>query len=550
MNWPFRKKLHVADQLTRGSTNHLQDSFYFSRPQIEKPIIEALAQGDNLVIYGPSHQGKTTLLSRHLAPSDSIYIECRPGFKRTRIYRVALSSLGYSVMVEKTKRGKATTTVKFGVAWTGAEASAEGELEQTMQSITIDLKNPSEVAHMISRIKHLPWIVLNNFQLLDSATKKNILFDLTFFAERPDSRIIIVGAWSNEDYLEEIEPAMAGKFRYALVPDWSDEELRKAVAQWSERSQVLDAITPHLDDYLSLADGDISLFRAVVGACIDKGGSTPGNTAATSDELTQSLVLGRFRRGLSSKLKATFAEREIYLTYYCLQQISRFANNPKFHPIPNMPESDYIKTIIDPYTNRAYTNGRQVLLDGDRNPQYIEETTGQVVQKQTEIASFLLRKFHSAVHQGSSKIELARLVQEFGEQLLPKPISLDQFRLKAVFTRFDEVQRWALIVPPILAMNSERNAIEIVDRRLFLFLSSVTLDDLEELLDNVQPRIIPTARRRNLVSVEMTNDEMAAYVEKGMTQVPSSDEPSEREQDETEEDESGSNKETEKDDQG
>ena len=218
MVWPFRKTARLPGPLGRGSTADPKDWFYVSRPRIEQAVAGALAQGDNLVIYGPSHQGKTLLLSRQFAAADSIYIECRPDFKRTQIYRVALSSLGYAVLVEKTRRGKASTTVKLGLASVGAEASAEGELEQVMQSVTVDLKNPSEVAHLISRIKRLPWLVFNNFQLLDSATKRSLLFDLTFFAERPNIRIIIVGAWSSEDYLEEIEPALAGKLRYVLVP--------------------------------------------------------------------------------------------------------------------------------------------------------------------------------------------------------------------------------------------------------------------------------------------------------------------------------------------
>ena len=34
-------------------------------------------------------------------------------------------------------------------------------------------------------MKRLPWLVLNNFQLLDNGTKENLLFDLALFAERP-----------------------------------------------------------------------------------------------------------------------------------------------------------------------------------------------------------------------------------------------------------------------------------------------------------------------------------------------------------------------------
>ena len=511
MRWPFRKRPTMAGPLLGGSTHDTTDPFYVSRPRIETAISDALAQGANLVIYGPPHIGKTMLLTRQLAAADSIYIECRPGFKRTQIYRVTLSGLGYALLVEKKKRGKASTTVKFGLASTGVEAGAEGEMEQVMQSVTVDLKNPSEVAHLISRIKRLPWLVLDNFQLLDSRTKKNLLFDLAFLAERPSLRVVIVGAWSQEEYLEEIEPAVAGKFRYVLVPMWSDAELREAAAQWSAHSRTVGAITPHLEEFLALAEGDISLFRALLEASADKGGPVPSPSASSSAALSvQKMVIGRFRRGLSTKLKSIFAEREIYVTYLSLRTSSRFVINPKFRPIRNAAESDYARTTINPATNQPYPDDREVLLDRSGNPQYIEKITGEVVDQKTNIVRFLLRRFHSAVQQGHNKIELTSLAHEFAKQL-EQPIALDESRLMEVLRGFDEVQRQALVVPNMLAVHGT-NAMEIVDRRLFLFLQSVSLEDLEDLLDNVQPRVAPSARRRNRLSPQMTEDEKAAYV--------------------------------------
>lgn len=183
------------------------------------------------MIYGPPHLGKTVLLTQQLGTADFIYIGCRPGFKRAQIYRVLLSSLGYALLVEKKRRGKASTTVKFGIGSIGVEAGAEGEMEQMMQSVTIDLKNASEVAHLISRIKRPPRVVLDNFQLLDRGTKENLLFDLAFLSERRSIQVVIVGAWSQEDYLEEIEPAVAGRFRYIEISPWSNPELREAAAK-------------------------------------------------------------------------------------------------------------------------------------------------------------------------------------------------------------------------------------------------------------------------------------------------------------------------------
>jgi hypothetical protein len=103
---------------------------------------------------------------------------------------------------------------------------------------------------------------------------------------------------------------------------------------------------------------------------------------------------------------------------------------------------------------------------------------------------------------------------------------LDQAALKAVFANVDEAQRKAFVVPPLLAVHSESDAIEIMDRRLFLFLSSVALDDLDELLEDVQTISLPKARARNHVSVRMTREERTKF-EKIVELVPIPDEPGE-----------------------
>ena len=134
--------------------------------------------------------------------------------------------------------------------------------------------------------------------------------------------------------------------------------------------------------------------------------------------------------------------------------------------------------------------------------------------------SFLLRKFHSAVKQGSNKVELTTLAREFGEQLFPTPIALDETKIRTVFVRFNEVQRQAFIVPHMFAVDSTTDVMAIVDRRLALFLQSIGLDDLEELLDEVRPSRPLSARRRNYVSLELTRSEQAAYVEQSIPKTP------------------------------
>lgn len=510
MSWIFPRTLpHGSSPVHSG--NHASDPLYVARPAIENAIGDALSHSESFVIYGPPHLGKTAVLNHHLAGAEAVHIECCPGFKRTQIYRVMLSGVGYAVLVKKSKKGKASTTVKFGLGAMGATGGAEGEVEQMMEAVTVDLRNPSEVAHLISRMKHLPWIVLNNFQLLDLPTKRNLLFDLSFLTERPGIRFIIVGDWSHEEYLEEIEPAISGKFRYVHVPPWSETELRNAAGEWAKTSNAADVIQPHLDEFLALAAGDISLFRALIGAFL---GRPVSGFSSLSVASVERMVVGRFRRGLVTKLRSIFAEKNIYVRYRSLCMASSFVANRKFRKIPNATENDYARTNIDPKTHRPYPNGREMLLDRSGNPQFIEKAIRKVVNVKTDIAHFLLRQFHNAAHQEQSEIELAQLVRSFGQDLAQKPVNLDETRLKEVFLKFDEVQRRALIMPPMLVVRGDK--MEIADHRLFLFLRSLSSDDLEELLEDVKPREVPKIRRRNRLSPRLRNETEAAFIKRAM----------------------------------
>jgi hypothetical protein len=499
MTWPFKSTSNKKKAYVAGPQEIQGDTAYVSRPNLETALAGFVARGENLVLYGPSHQGKTMLLNRQM-PSDTVVIECRPDFKRAQIYRVIMSSVGYAVLVEKKKSGKASTTVKLGVGVFGGEANAEGGLEQTLQPVTVDLKNSSEVALLISRIKNLPWIVLNNFQLLDSRTKQTLLFDMVTFADRPGMRILIVGSWPNEYYLEELEPALAGRFRYLEVPMWSDDELRKADAQWTSNARKPRA--GNIEEFLELADGDISLFRTLVDVSFSKSGSA-GKAASdgSSAPSVQDVVVGRFRRGLSSKLQAIFAERDSYVGYIVLQPTIERALNPKFTPVAGRADSDYLRTSINPETGKPFADGGQVPMDQHKNAQYIEQTIDKPYSTQVDIVRYLFRQFHTAAQKGTPKIAIDTLVQEFGSNQAPEPTQLDESKLRAALLRFGEVQREALVVPALLNVDSTAQTMEITDRRFLLFLKGIEIEDLMELLDEAQPPQLPTPRRRNQIAL-------------------------------------------------
>lgn len=500
MFWPFRRSVRPVSIASES------DRSYVSRPALERAAADALAKGKNLVVYGPPQLGKTTLVTQQLAARDAIYVECRPGFKRTHIYRVILSSLGYALLVEKKKRGKASTTVKLGIEVIGASVAEEDEIEQVMQSVTVDLKNPSEVAHLISRLKRVPLLVLNNFQLLDTTTKKNLLFDIAFLTERPKVQVVIVGSWPNEDYLEELAPAIAGRFKYLFVPSWTEDELRGAAQQWL--GEALERRTPPLiDEFLRFASGDVSLFRSLVDSAEELASQPQQSRPPATDSSLQKTVLARFERGLRTKLRAMLSERQAYLYYYSLVPTGRYLDNPDF----TFSSGELPRTSINPETNAPYLNSRSVLVDHEGHPQYFERVENSIVDTPTDFVSFLFRQFHAAVRQQKNELPLVTLVNEFIAQLEEAPFKLVPARLKSVLEAFTEVQRRALVVPFMISPNSSGDAMEIVDRRLTLFLQRTELEDLDELLEDARPARRPKRiPRRNCISLPMNRKERAA----------------------------------------
>ena len=100
--------------------------------------------------------------------------------------------------------------------------------------------------------------------------------------------MIVVGAWTEEEYLEDIEPAIAGRFRYIYVPPWKGRGAPPGDAPSAGRRAVGSAGRHHCARGrvpLTWAAGDISLFRSLVETLIEKSEAAPAPTADSAAEL-------------------------------------------------------------------------------------------------------------------------------------------------------------------------------------------------------------------------------------------------------------------------
>ncbi len=516
--WPFGKRVPavlqpVADLLVDAEE---PDPLFCPRPLVEKRIAAALKSGHNLVVYGPPRQGKTTLLNRCLGDARTVTIDCRPQLGRSQIYRVLLASLGYSVLVSSKRRGKVSTTVKVNAFGNEFGAGAEGESERVTQAVAVDLKNPSEVAYLVSRLGRSTPFVLNNFHLLDDKTQQSLLFDLVGFAERACVRFVIVGAWPNADHLEDIEPALSGKLKVVEVPLWSADELgalyalhrAQAAADASAPPTVPTSAAPTapptLAEALALANGDVSLFRAL----LEMAAGPPAAGSATC----QDIVVARYGRGMANSLRALLAQRDAALSYQAVSLTRAYTRNDDFDQADTPPLAQAKKTTTDVRTGRPFSDGASVRLDADGKPEYFEVLNGELATWQVDLIGFVVRQLHAAVQRGVDSLTLDELAAALRATLPPAPLDIDAAKLNAVWLQFFEAQRRALVVPPLLVPGSSGRELRIADRRLFLFLSSTTVDDLDDLLEECAPDKPPRPRRRSSLTPPLSKTEAEACV--------------------------------------
>lgn len=479
---------------------------YFPRAPLEAEVRKRLARHDSLVLYGPARQGKTMLLAACLPIRDCIYIECRPDFKRPHIYRLILASLGYSITTGGKRSRKADYSIKLGVLGTNMEGGVDLAQERTLQEINVDLKNPSEVAHLISRIPRLPYVVLNGFHLLNPNTRENLLFDLAFFSERSQIRFVIIGTWHQADYLEAIEPAIAGKLHYIRVPFWSTEELHEVYRFWCEKTAIRPLPSGILDEMISLAGGDIALFAALMAM-------PPAATIEESHKHAVELVVRRSLRGLAARIEELLNRRELAFSYRAIAVDTRFEPNPDFQPTPGAREADYQRVVINPETGRPFADGREVKLDAAGNLQYREMTDAILTTFTARIGDFLIYEFYDAAQANRDTLVLTDLVAKLKRVWLRNAVGIDDAGLRAVFLRIDEAQRRAPVSPALVETTEDGQALRIADRRFYLTLRSMGPDEFDEWFEKHRPAGTPRPRRRANVSADVPQWELDRLTE-------------------------------------
>jgi|TARA_R110000744_G_scaffold61796_1_gene127378 Cdc6-like AAA superfamily ATPase len=105
---------------------------YIERDAVDEKFKAALEDGNEVIVYGSSKQGKTSLILRHLAEGEYVKIECSPQTQPIDIYKSILRQLNIAYIESESSEsasefgGKVSAGFKIKIPFFGdTDASAE-----------------------------------------------------------------------------------------------------------------------------------------------------------------------------------------------------------------------------------------------------------------------------------------------------------------------------------------------------------------------------------------------------------------------------------------
>src|SRR5215831_4728707 len=137
---------------------------YVQRSSVDGRFLEAVKADKQIVVYGSSKQGKTSLVQEHLPYEKNIVVRLTPKTSISDIYQSILRQLQIRLRTENTESTgrEFATSVKtsfkalipiFGGGEAGAEGGVKSEAtrEQKYEEIPFNLELPQDVSELIKR---------------------------------------------------------------------------------------------------------------------------------------------------------------------------------------------------------------------------------------------------------------------------------------------------------------------------------------------------------------------------------------------------------------
>ena len=468
---------------------------FYNRGDIHSQFTASLESHRHVIIYGPTGQGKTTLIQDLSAQDDALLIDCRSALSRKDIYRVILSHSGYSVTLERKKSGKLGSKISLKIFGTGLDADGSGTLESKYQELQADLTKGTEVCSLLRTAKPPKYVILNNFDFLSENTQEYLSTELGIFDEQSELRFIIVGRWVDRYYIEKLSPELSGRLEKIHVPLWTTEELNGLIGFYAEASEADLIQSNYLSHVMSVSNGDVGVFCRLCRIYYESIHLSDYDIESFKNQVRDYLVDRFLDINLSRILEFCFL-RDLLVSFSVSLQVDK--TRRKTGVFENIPE---LRKFLE--TNGLeLDNSRISPIAGEKVSYYYEEQYEDTERNDYGVflgfwlLSLVLSKHEATVME---KIPLPEVTSRFRSDFLNGANPIDERRLEKVFTSISKIQNRNGIYPEIMSYDARDKTINLTDKQLLAYARHADREDffqeLEEFFEAMATSI--KAKRKN-----------------------------------------------------
>lgn len=233
---------------------------YLEREAVDGFFLKALASDKQIIVYGSSKQGKTSLVDKHLPYESNVLVSCTPKYEAIDIYKAILRAEKIHLETGSEKSSGTASKLSVGTKFRAVlpffgsgEASVDGETgansgeKKSYETIEVNLALPQEITHLLERVKFKKIIILENFHYLSLDVQKTLAFDFRSFQEL-GIRFVILGVWREKNRLTQFNGDLQDRIIEVPVEPWSTQEFKQVIRIGSEKLniQISDQIQDNL----------------------------------------------------------------------------------------------------------------------------------------------------------------------------------------------------------------------------------------------------------------------------------------------------------------
>lgn len=223
---------------------------YIERERVDKAFKEALTDGNEVIVYGSSKQGKTSLILKNLSDTEYVKIECSPQTQPVDIYKSALRQLGIKFVESETVEdkyehgGKVSAGFKIRIPFVG-DTALGGELaDKSLAGVTrkemyvqYNLELAQDVSEILKQHKIKKYLILENFHYLSLEVQETLAYDLRVFQDQ-GIIFVILGIWREANRLVQFNGDLLDRITEIPVEPWDVADFKQVIKKGSELLNV------------------------------------------------------------------------------------------------------------------------------------------------------------------------------------------------------------------------------------------------------------------------------------------------------------------------